>query len=234
MEREMNGSELAPQRIAQALHDGLITDDGAFVIDMDQRILSWSEGARRILGYRAEEMVGRHCYEAIAGRDPQNHRFCRRHCPIIANARRARPTPNYDVLSSTAEGETKWLNVSTLVLRQDGHPSAVLHLFRDVTNQRRMEETARRTTAALRGVLEQELTPSSAPEAPPPTPMPRLSRRETEVLRALAAGLSTRQIAESLGVRPLTARNHVNRLLVKLGAESRLQAVVYASQHRLI
>jgi DNA-binding NarL/FixJ family response regulator len=64
--------------------------------------------------------------------------------------------------------------------------------------------------------------------------MPRLSKRELEVLRLLAAGLSTQEIAETLTIRPLTARNHVSRLLTKLGVENRLQAVVYASRHRII
>ena len=54
------------------------------------------------------------------------------------------------------------------------------------------------------------------------------------MLRLLAAGVSTQQIAETLDVRPVTARNHISRLLTKLGVENRLQAVVYASRHRLI
>ncbi len=64
--------------------------------------------------------------------------------------------------------------------------------------------------------------------------MPKLSRREMQVLRILASGMGTRQIAEALSLRPFTVRNHISRLITKLGVENRLQAVVYASQHHLI
>jgi len=56
----------------------------------------------------------------------------------------------------------------------------------------------------------------------------RLTDREQEVLRALADGLSDKEIAKRLGVSPKTARGHVVNLLGKLDVQSRLQAVVLA------
>lgn len=41
-------------------------------------------------------------------------------------------------------------------------------------------------------------------------------------------------MAEALSISPTTVRNYVNRILGKLGVNTRLQAVVYASQLRLI
>lgn len=61
-----------------------------------------------------------------------------------------------------------------------------------------------------------------------------LTQRELEVLRLLGAGHSTDEIARELSITRVTARNHVNKLLDKLGVNSRLQAVVVASQLRLI
>jgi DNA-binding NarL/FixJ family response regulator len=58
----------------------------------------------------------------------------------------------------------------------------------------------------------------------------RLTDREREVLTALADGLSDKAIAQRLGVSDKTARGHVMNLLGKLGAESRLQAVVLAAR----
>jgi DNA-binding NarL/FixJ family response regulator len=58
----------------------------------------------------------------------------------------------------------------------------------------------------------------------------RLTDREREVLQALADGLSDKAIARRLGVSDKTARGHVMNLLGKLGAESRLQAVVLAAR----
>ncbi|MCL4313658.1 MAG: response regulator transcription factor [Actinobacteria bacterium] len=62
----------------------------------------------------------------------------------------------------------------------------------------------------------------------------RLTRREAEVLDLLAEGLSNDAIAEALEVSPNTARNHVQSILAKLGAHSRLQAVAIASREGLI
>lgn len=52
-----------------------------------------------------------------------------------------------------------------------------------------------------------------------------LTPKEREVLELLVAGCSTRQIAAKLGVRPSTVHTHVQGVLRKLGARSRLQAV---------
>jgi DNA-binding NarL/FixJ family response regulator len=55
-----------------------------------------------------------------------------------------------------------------------------------------------------------------------------LTRRQLEVLRLLAEGQSTTQIAASLGVSRTTVRNYIANLLSALGAHSRLEAVVAA------
>lgn len=88
--------------------------------------------------------------------------------------------------------------------------------------------------ASLRPFLSQANGEEGLEADPSSTPVPQLSRRELEVLRLLACGTKTAQIAESLGISPITARNHITNLLSKLGAENRLQAVLYASQRRLI
>jgi ATP/maltotriose-dependent transcriptional regulator MalT len=58
-----------------------------------------------------------------------------------------------------------------------------------------------------------------------------LSRRETEVLRLLADGLSNRAIAERLFISPKTAEHHVSRVYAKLGVSSRAEAAAYAARH---
>lgn len=208
--------------------------DGLFAVDGAQRITHWSAVAESILGYTGEEMVGRPCYEAIGGRDRRNFRFCRRNCPVSVNARRGRPTPHYDVLVRAKDGSDVWINLSILILRGDGRlPATTVHLFRDVTQRRQVEDRVQKAMASLRQFVFEELnTPAEAD--PAPTPLPQLTRREMEVLRLLACGLTTHQIAESLGVSSITARNHLANLLAKLGAKNRLQAVLFASQHQLV
>jgi DNA-binding CsgD family transcriptional regulator len=57
-----------------------------------------------------------------------------------------------------------------------------------------------------------------------------LSRREREVLRLVAEGLTNAQIAARLYISPKTAEHHVGRILGKLGVRSRAEAAAYAAR----
>lgn len=61
-----------------------------------------------------------------------------------------------------------------------------------------------------------------------------LSEREREVLRLVAEGQPTKQVARSLGITERTVKFHVNSIFHKLGAESRAQAVALAAQRGLL
>jgi len=61
-----------------------------------------------------------------------------------------------------------------------------------------------------------------------------LTHREREVLKALAAGLDGQTIADRLGISIRTERNHVARILNKLGVHTQLQAVLFALRYGLI
>lgn len=62
---------------------------------------------------------------------------------------------------------------------------------------------------------------------------PQLTRREREVLHAMATGQSNRDIAQSLGISENTVKNHVRSILEKLPAKSRMEAVVKGTQEGL-
>ncbi|WSQ09094.1 response regulator transcription factor [Streptomyces sp. NBC_01231] len=61
-----------------------------------------------------------------------------------------------------------------------------------------------------------------------------LSQREREVLALVARGLNNTEIAETLGLSPLTAKTHVSRIMGKLGARDRAQLVVVAYESGVV
>jgi PAS domain S-box-containing protein len=77
-----------------------------------------------------------------------------------------------------------------------------------------------------------QVTSQRETEALPPHP--HLTPRQSEVLRMLEHGRSTRQIAQELHLSPETVRNHVRHILNALGVHSRLEAVALARREHLL
>jgi DNA-binding NarL/FixJ family response regulator len=75
---------------------------------------------------------------------------------------------------------------------------------------------------------------ASAPRARGRQDRFELTERELEVLELLAEGLTTREIADALFISNNTARNHVQRVIAKLGTHSRLGAVATARRAGLV
>ena len=105
----------------------------------------------------------------------------------------------------------------------DGATRARLHrLLSDVTGLRiaRSGETADVTlTSHL-----------ASPNLPPAAMEPDLTAREIDVLMLLAEGASNKEIASRLGISPHTAKFHVGRLIDKLDATGRTDAVAQAAR----
>jgi DNA-binding NarL/FixJ family response regulator len=61
-----------------------------------------------------------------------------------------------------------------------------------------------------------------------------LTTREVEVLRLVATGATNREIAERLYLSEGTVKNHISRMLGRLGLRDRTQAALYARDHGLV
>lgn len=76
---------------------------------------------------------------------------------------------------------------------------------------------------------------ASLPSKTEPVPdLEALTEREREVMVLVAGGLSNDEIAERLIISPATAKTHVSRAMVKLGARDRAQLVVFAYESGLV
>jgi DNA-binding NarL/FixJ family response regulator len=78
-----------------------------------------------------------------------------------------------------------------------------------------------------------ELAAVRRPSGPAPS-LDALTEREREVMALVATGLTNAEIAERLVMSPATAKTHVSRAMVKLGAHDRAQLVVLAYEAGLV
>ena len=207
--------------------------DGGMLVDEDGIIQYWNRAAERLLGHRSSEVIGRACHEVLHGETLRGRPLCSPTCSIGRRLACGSGVRNFTIQTRT-KGETPvWLPVKS------GTKSSrfmAVHLFRDVSrevklfvsaNERRRRPDLPAAAAAQVGSLTTGL-PQEAMRLPTVSASLPLTRREREVLRALASGEETTAIAERLCISSSTVRNHVQHILEKMGVHSRLQALAAA------
>ncbi len=213
------------------------TADGVFIVDAGKRILRWNKGAERILGLSENDVLSRECYRVIPGKSRTDKVICSPNCKIHSSVLKGTPQKNFDILTQAGEGNQIWLNVS-VVASTDSSDPFIAHIVRDITQEKTKELALEQFLAEL-GVYNPAPRENST-DKPSYTPVVAagfssadktpavLSDREIEVLTLLAEGLSTKSLAQKLGISHFTARNHIQNILVKLELHSKAQAVSYA------
>jgi DNA-binding CsgD family transcriptional regulator len=183
------------------------TGEPAYAVDRDGTIVAWNTGARRAFGYPAAQAVGRKCWELLQGQDAFGNQYCGRHCPLRSMAIQGQSVNRCRMSFRTASKEMQGFTVTTLVLF-DTPDAKLIHLCR--------QEPAVAREDSTRG-------PLSGPNRTGARGV--LTRREREVLQYLSDGHTTQEIASRLSISVRTVRNHVEHILHKLHAHSRLEAV---------
>jgi PAS domain S-box-containing protein len=207
--------------------------DGAYVVDNDQRVVSWNAAAQRILGYTAQEVIGRNCHTMLSGRGDGGCLICRRDCAVIIASRRGKLSPSFDAQVRRRDGQTQWVNISIIPVTEDSASSlGVVHLFRDISVQKQTETFAAEVVARARQLNLRPTRPNH--ESKSVTQPSALTLREFQVLSLLAQGANTADISTELVVTESTVRNHVQHILHKLAVHSRLEAVAYARENHLL
>ena len=94
-----------------------------------------------------------------------------------------------------------------------------------------LHRTWQRVVTTEHELLRPAAQPAERPQPPVPQPGPArkgITPRECQILRWVRDGKSNQKIAEALGISPLTVKNHVQKILRKLSASNRAQAVALA------
>lgn len=119
--------------------------DGAYITDLNRRIVYWNEAAERITGWRREDVVGRHCADNILCHvDKDGHLLCgREHCPLHRSIVTCAPSTTPMLLyAQNKEGARIPVEVSVAPLTdQSGTAVGGIEVFRDMTPA--MEELER-------------------------------------------------------------------------------------------
>ncbi|MFD5460891.1 helix-turn-helix domain-containing protein, partial [Streptomyces olivaceus] len=106
------------------------------------------------------------------------------------------------------------------------HDERIEGVERAITKARNGEAAV--APALLQGAFGELLNPAAQPDDEGQRLLQMLTPREVEVLVRVADGEDTRVIAAGMGIAPSTARTHVQRVLMKLGVGSRMEAAALA------
>jgi len=104
----------------------------------------------------------------------------------------------------------------------------------DPTVARKVLREFQHMTAPHRPAVEPLAPGHAATSAPEDEPLEKLTDREEEILKLLAAGLPNKEIAQKLGLSEGTVKNHISAILAKLHANDRTQAVLTALKRGLV
>ena len=185
-------------------------------VDAGDCVVTWSREAEKLTGYRRALAIGRSFCELLEARDLWGNRAC--NLGLHEGVRRSEALSTFLLQARTAAGDSVRLVIVPVVRTRRDRPGLALAYRVRLDLRRRVD---RRTSALPAELFAARGLGGTRAVSP-------LSRREAEVLRLLAGGASTAGVSERLGISVVTVRNHVQRLLDRLGVHSRLEAVALA------
>jgi DNA-binding CsgD family transcriptional regulator len=174
----------------------------------------------------AAQALGRLCHEIFCGKDPFGNRFCSETCAVTTSFRKHETVNRFEI-STGERTQAKSLGMTVIEI-PDSRPGffTAVHIMDRIDEKSRLARELNRLRETL-GAHAPAPHAAPSPEVDA-TIAEQLSERELDVLRAIAAGLANKDIANSLHISVATTRNHVQHILKKLNVHSKLEAVALA------
>jgi PAS domain-containing protein len=94
------------------------TSDAALAIDSDQRLVLWNQSAEMLFGFKAQEVLGRFCYDVIGSRTTLCCFGCQKNCFAQTMALKEQVVPTRDLNILTKLGVQSRLEAAVLALKQ--------------------------------------------------------------------------------------------------------------------
>ena len=169
-----------------------------YAVDINQVLVFWNRRAEEILGYSRTDAIGRPCHEIIRNWPTADSAHLCTDCPSFRCTRVGSIPPVFQISMLCASGQRKQVTVTPVVLNADRPVETILvHILHE--NSMEMPEGLESCS---------------------------LTRRELEVVRLLAQGLETDEVAANLVISRHTVLNHIRNARQRLGARSRATLLV--------
>jgi DNA-binding CsgD family transcriptional regulator len=203
----------------------------AVATDSRNNITGWNPMATEVLGYTADEAIGRNFQEVLLARDIHGNPLCPDHCAFHDMVRAGDAPESFELDVFTSEDKKLRISVSiVVVLGPQAREYNLVYLMTPLRRRRRADEAIDRLLAEAH----RPGSPATGAEERGRRKTPRLTRRQKEVLALLAIGRNSNEIAGELGVSVHTVRSHVQGVLKALKVSNRIEAVSRALNERLL
>jgi PAS domain S-box-containing protein len=207
------------------------TSDPAFVVNGDGVVVAWNEAAAKFFGITAERAIGETCSSIVQGMD-ECGAVCSENCMVRQAIDKSHPLGNFDLEVQTVDGE-RWCNVSVLTAEaNESTGKFAILIVRAVDLGKRLEMVVRDFVVTSTDLTAEQAVAMIASHTA--ARESHLSAREIEILRFLAKGSTTKSVADRLHIGRTTVNNHVQHILRKLDAHTRLEAIRRAERAGLI
>jgi DNA-binding CsgD family transcriptional regulator len=229
---EMLENRRAEHQEAEVLDVLAQSDTPAVATDAAGHILFWNRAAERLLSRPGRELLGRRCFDVLAGRDVFGNRFCHENCAVVSMGRRGEAVQGFEMVLTAPAKQEQSLNVTILKV-PGSRPElfTLVHLFQPIDRTSRLNRALEHLGASRRTPESRDAwrpVAATAGRQVASASAPPLTAREKEILRSVAAGLQNKEVAQRLGISLATVRNHIHNILEKLEVHSKLEAVSLA------
>jgi PAS domain S-box-containing protein len=205
------------------------TTDAAFTVDLQGEIRTWNKAAEDLFGHSAATALGKECGALLRGRLDARTPVCCQSCDVLECVRAGREVSNFDMEISTHAGRRVWVNVSLLVTNDDHtERRLIVHMMRDIRRRKKAEHLTNEMFRVAKSLV------SSAEPAGDLPPIVPLTLKEIKILRMLAGGKATKEVAPELHISMSTLRNHISHINQKLHTRNRTEAVMKALKRGII
>jgi PAS domain S-box-containing protein len=191
-----------------------------FTVDADGTVLSVNQFGAEQLGYEVEELIGQPVLGVFFEEDRAGVR-----AQLAACIARPGEVHHWEFRKVRNDGPVIWVREAARATKDANGETIVLIVCEDITERKRMEEELQQAREALENKVERQMV-RGRPYG--------LTFREMTVLNLVSAGSSDREIAEKLGISPLTVNKHVANMMAKMGAATRSEASARAVRESIV